>query len=218
MSFDMSDYVDVAERIRIFRDKHPEGTLQSEITLADDGTWVLCKAFAYRGADDKLPGIGHSRLLIPGSTPYTRGSEVENAETSAWGRAIVAALAADTKKIASAEEVRAKDGGGTNGAPTPSGPHPDAEAAAGSQASSPASPFQAPNRVEPTDGGQPEQVVISFGKHKGKTLAEVDMGYRKWLVEKFEAKTAEQRRIQAAARILVGAPDPVPVPDDDIPF
>ncbi len=31
-----------------------------------------------------------------------------NAETAAWGRAIVAALAADTKKIASLDEVRAR--------------------------------------------------------------------------------------------------------------
>jgi len=43
----------------------------------------------------------------PGRTPYTRDSELQNAETSAWGRAIVAVLAADTKRgIASQEEVR----------------------------------------------------------------------------------------------------------------
>ena len=45
---------------------------------------------------------------FPGRTPYTRGSELQNAETSAWGRAIVAALAADTNRagVASADEVR----------------------------------------------------------------------------------------------------------------
>jgi len=43
---------------------------------------------------------------VPGLTPYTRNSEVMVAETSAWGRAIVAALAGDTKRgVASKEEV-----------------------------------------------------------------------------------------------------------------
>jgi hypothetical protein len=44
--------------------------------------------------------------VIPGKTPYTKDSEVQNAETSAWGRAIVAVGAATAKKIASREEVR----------------------------------------------------------------------------------------------------------------
>ena len=214
MSFDLSDYVDVAERIRIFRDKHPDGSLQSEITIADDGTWVLCKAFAYRSADDGVPGIGHSRLLIPGSTPYTRGSEVENAETSAWGRAIVAALAADTKKIASADEVRTKDGGGTNGASQVG--VPQAESSAANEPASPAPSFVAPPpRQQPDDGGDPGKVIIDFGKHKGKRLEDVDAGYRKWLRESFTPKNAEQRRLVAAAGLLDGAR---PLTDDDIPF
>ena len=43
---------------------------------------------------------------VPGLTPYTKNSELQNAETSAWGRALVAVLAADTKEgVASADEV-----------------------------------------------------------------------------------------------------------------
>jgi hypothetical protein len=69
---------------------------------------VVVKAYAYRTPDDPRPGIGHSSLTIPGATPYTRGSELENAETSAWGRAL-AALGFEVKKaIASADEVRSK--------------------------------------------------------------------------------------------------------------
>ena len=42
-------------------------------------------------------------------TPYTKNSELQNAETSAWGRAIVAVLAADTRKgVASRSEVEAR--------------------------------------------------------------------------------------------------------------
>jgi hypothetical protein len=133
MAFDLSEYVDVAERIRLFREKHPEGSLQSTIRIPDDGSWVLCKAYAYRTPNDERPGIGHSRLTIPGKTPYTKDSEVENAETSAWGRAIVAALAADTKKVASADEVAAHEtpaaapqaGGAVESAPPVPAPTPE---------------------------------------------------------------------------------------------
>ena len=105
--FNMDDYVSVAERIDLFYAKHPDGSLQSELVeLTPDR--VTVKAHAYRTADDPRPGIGHSSVTIPGSTPYTRGSEIENAETSAWGRAI-ASLGFEVKRgISSGEEVRNK--------------------------------------------------------------------------------------------------------------
>ncbi|MEU6858854.1 hypothetical protein AB0B28_08280 [Glycomyces sp. NPDC046736] len=111
MGFELSDdYVDVAERITEFRDKHPEGSFQQlklDFVKVAGKDWVVYTAAAYRDPDDKRPGMGTAWEEIPGRTPYTKGSEVQNAETSAWGRAIVAALAADTKRgIASAQEVR----------------------------------------------------------------------------------------------------------------
>jgi len=67
--------------------------------------YVEYTAAAYRTADDPRPGIGTAWEPIPGTTEFTLDSEVQNAETAAWGRAIVAALAADTTKgIASLEE------------------------------------------------------------------------------------------------------------------
>lgn len=109
-----TDYIDVATRIVEFREKYPEGSLQPAVidkpyVVEEIGgqTYIVVVAAAYRNAEDTRPGIGMAYELFPGKTPYTRGSELQNAETSAWGRAIVAALAADTKKgIASAEEVR----------------------------------------------------------------------------------------------------------------
>src|SRR5215207_6918003 len=111
MAFDLDpDYVDVAERIREFRAKHPEGSLQQVSyefrELGKDAAGWIYTAAAYRTPDDPRPGQGTAWEPFPGKTPYTRGSELQNAETAAWGRAIVAALAADTKKVASAEEVR----------------------------------------------------------------------------------------------------------------
>ena len=108
-------YIDVATRIVEFRQKYPEGSLRPQnpenpitvITIGDK-TYLQYVACAYRNPTDTAPGIGVAWELFPGRTPFTRDSEAMVAETSAWGRAIVAALAGDTKKgIASAEEVRA---------------------------------------------------------------------------------------------------------------
>lgn len=115
--FKLDDYVTVAERIAAFHTRHPEGSLQAEVVTMTDKL-VVVKAYAYRTADDIRPGIGWSSLEIPGKTPYTRGSELENAESSAWGRAI-AALGFEVKRgIATANEIANKDGGERMKAPT----------------------------------------------------------------------------------------------------
>ena len=114
MSNFMDNYVDVAERIRQLRDKYPDATLQpadpSRPFWIEDvpniGPRLVYVAACYRTADDMRPGIGMAWEPLPGLTPFTKGSELMVAETSAWGRAIVAALAADTQKVASADEVR----------------------------------------------------------------------------------------------------------------
>jgi hypothetical protein len=111
---DLTDYVTVAQRIAQFRDKHPAGCLRPldpaqpyEIRQIGDATMIIVVAAAYRTPDDPTPGVGMAAEPFPGRTPYTRGSELMNAETSAWGRAIVAVLAADTSlAIASQDEVR----------------------------------------------------------------------------------------------------------------
>jgi hypothetical protein len=104
------DYIDVATRIVEFREKYPTGSLQQiklEFVNVNGKDWVVYTAGAYRTPDDIRPGMGTAWEPIPGPTNFTRDSEVQNAETAAWGRAMVAALAVDTKKgIASSEEVR----------------------------------------------------------------------------------------------------------------
>jgi len=104
------DYIDVATRIVEFREKFPEGSLQQiDVKFIDFAgqSWVVYTAGAYRTPDDSRPGIGTAWEPVPGKTNFTRDSELQNAETAAWGRAMVAALAVDTRKgIASAEEVR----------------------------------------------------------------------------------------------------------------
>lgn len=108
--FKLDDYVDVPARIIEFRKKYPEGVLQAEIVPLPDAfahDFIAVKGYAYRTPDDPKPGTGLAWEAVPGKTPYTRLSELQNAETSAWGRAIIAVGAADAKKgIASKEDVR----------------------------------------------------------------------------------------------------------------
>jgi hypothetical protein len=104
----LDDYVDVAERITEFRDRYPAGTLRGTFQMIDIAgqAIVAYRAEAWRTEDDKAPGVGCAWELVPGRTPYTRGSELQNAETSAWGRAIIAVGAADAKRgVASRQEV-----------------------------------------------------------------------------------------------------------------
>lgn len=112
--FNLDDYVDVASRIHEFAEKYPEGSLQAHMEFLTEPSGWFCVARAYRTADDERPGIGHAFEPVPGKTPYTKDSEAQNAETAAWGRAIVA-LGFQTKKIASKQEVQARQGGSQNG-------------------------------------------------------------------------------------------------------
>jgi hypothetical protein len=114
MTFDLSDYVDVRARIQMFKDKYPTGTLQPanlnepfKVVQIGDKSFIAYTACAYRTPDDPRPGVGVAWEPVPGRTPYTKDSELMNAETSSWGRAIIAVLAVDRlNQIASAEEVR----------------------------------------------------------------------------------------------------------------
>lgn len=129
MAYDMSGYNTVAERIVEFREKYPEGSLQKvgyelleipvytrdkdsqDVVKSGVRVYLAYTAAAYRTPNDERPGVACAWEPIPGPTSFTRDSEMQNAETAAWGRAIVAALAADTKKgIASHDEVAARKG------------------------------------------------------------------------------------------------------------
>lgn len=108
----LDDYVDVAERLRLFHEKYPEGSLQpanilepyriEEIAGEVRLTYV---ALAFRNPEDPRPSVGVAWEPIPGRTPFTKGSEVMVAETSAWGRAIAGLGIATKRSIASRQEV-----------------------------------------------------------------------------------------------------------------
>lgn len=108
MGWNVDDYVDVAERLKLFKEKYPEGSLQQvrlEFIEFAGKSWVVYTAAAYRSPDDITPGHGTAWEPVPGTSSFKRDSEVMNAETSAWGRAISAVLGTSTKRIATVNEI-----------------------------------------------------------------------------------------------------------------
>ena len=145
----LDDYVTVAERSVKFFEKYPEGSLQGEweiktfptilvdeldpetkeptgVMVERNLTFVCYTAYAYRNPQDPRPGIGHVQELWPGRTPYTRGSEIMNAQTSAWGRAFAALGIETSKTIASREEIRNQEGEAERPAPVRTDPREEA--------------------------------------------------------------------------------------------
>ena len=102
----LADYVTVPERIKLFYELFGQGRLvtgEVRVSTEPDGKpRVMVQGLAYRTPDDPLPGVGWSWMELPGTTSFTRGSELENTETSAWGRAIGAVGIGIAKSIASA--------------------------------------------------------------------------------------------------------------------
>jgi hypothetical protein len=107
----MNDYVDVAERIAQLKEAYPEASLQPynpnkpyEIVQVEGKSYVVYTAACYRDPHDVRPGVAVAWEQIPGKG-MTAGSELMICETSAWGRAIVAAMKTATKRVASKQEV-----------------------------------------------------------------------------------------------------------------
>ena len=109
----MKDYVGVAERIAQLKELYPEASLQPynpnkpyDIVTVEGKTYVVYTAACYRDPHDVRPGVAVAWEQIPGKG-MTAGSELMICETSAWGRAIVAAMKTSTKRVASKQEVMA---------------------------------------------------------------------------------------------------------------
>lgn len=95
-------YHTVANRISTFRADHPDFTIETQLISADDER-VVMKALIMDG--DKLISTGYAEEVRSASN-INRTSALENAETSAVGRALAFYGLAGTE-IASADEVAA---------------------------------------------------------------------------------------------------------------
>ena len=106
MTYSLDGYVDVPARLAAFYERFPDGSIQMDPPTFIEvlgKQFVYAQARAYRTPDDPRPGVGTAWEAIPGSTPYTRGSELMNLETSCWGRAVAAVM--PVGRISTTEEI-----------------------------------------------------------------------------------------------------------------
>ena len=110
MAIDLSEYITVSERIALAIEKWPDASFQNmgtKLIEVSGHYYVEATVALYRDPNDIRPAIATAWEPIPGATPYTKDSEMMNAETSAMGRAVIAA-GIPSKKVASVEEVAAR--------------------------------------------------------------------------------------------------------------
>jgi hypothetical protein len=91
MTFDLGNYTTVNDRLLELFTKYPDARIQNSLPTVvhfDGREWWLVTTTLWRNPDDTLPVIA-SAAEPKGTTPYTRDSEMMNAETSAIGRAIL---------------------------------------------------------------------------------------------------------------------------------
>ncbi len=80
-----NDYETVASRITRFRADHPEKSLTTELPHLD-GEFIIAKA-TIANEEGRVLATGYSEEVRT-STGINKTSALENAETSAWGRAL----------------------------------------------------------------------------------------------------------------------------------
>jgi hypothetical protein len=111
MSFNLDNYVDVPTRLRMALEKYPDLRIQESqpsFREVNDKLYIEIRCTVWRDKDDQLPTIAFCWEPFPGTTPYTRDSEQMNASTSALGRALGMMGFGIDHKMASKQEVLAR--------------------------------------------------------------------------------------------------------------
>lgn len=106
------DYVLVKDRIAFFNDNYPDGSITTELLSKPDDARVVVKATVSRwmlnGTGiyvERQQFTGHSQAVV-GEGMVNKTAALENAETSAVGRALAMMGIGVIESVASADEMR----------------------------------------------------------------------------------------------------------------
>lgn len=107
-TFDLESYATVQERIAQFYQDFPDGSIRTFMVVRD-GPEVVFEARAYRNPEEAAMGIYTSGWAreIEGKSPVNKTSHLENAESSAVGRALAnLGYATDARRPSRAEMIK----------------------------------------------------------------------------------------------------------------
>lgn len=85
--FNPEEYQPVDERLKLFRERFPEGRVLTELFYHDDRTFIF-RAVVYPNPSDTVLAVGFAGETVGEGGPVNRTNALENAETSAVGRAL----------------------------------------------------------------------------------------------------------------------------------
>jgi hypothetical protein len=118
--FNLEEYATVEERLSKFWQEHPEGAVHTEL-VKHEGDVCIFKAYVWFERGEELVATGFAEEIRDAS-PVNKTSFVENAETSAIGRALANANYAMKKRPSREEMVKAQRGQQAPAKPAPSVP------------------------------------------------------------------------------------------------
>jgi hypothetical protein len=108
LDFDPQSYAPVADRVTLFYQRHPSGRIGTELVSRDEGA-ITFKASVFRALDDPVPAATGWACEREGDGDVNMVACLENAETSAIGRALANLGFTASTKRPSREEMEKAD-------------------------------------------------------------------------------------------------------------